>query len=118
MAEWSINRRSIYYPENPLYRYPSLTYKKVRAAFEGHFDPVLLEASSPHYVARHELLDRLQQLEGGPALNVKSDLGRETIILGNKIDAIPYDDIPKTDEYRENLKTMQSVPLNIELILK
>ncbi|MDG2403428.1 MAG: hypothetical protein P8M25_00275 [Paracoccaceae bacterium] len=99
-----------------------MTYKKVRAAFEGHFDPVLLEASSPHYVARDELLDRLQQLEGGPALNVKSDLGRETIILGNKIDgqknAIPYDDIPKTDEYRENLKTMQSVPLNIELILK
>jgi hypothetical protein len=124
-AECSINRRSGYYSENPRYRDVSLTYKQVRAAFEGlhaldlievtkegHFDHVLLEGSLTRYIARDELLDKLQQLEGSPALSIKPDLDRETIILRDKINgqkkAIAYEDTPKTDEYRRNLKTIHN----------
>ena len=123
MSECSINRRSGYYSENPRYRDPSLTYKQVRAAFEGlqslgliettkegHFDHIRLEGSLTRYVARDELLERLQQLEGNPALSIKPDLDRETVVLRNTIDghkkAFAYDDTPKTEEYRENLKTI------------
>ena len=123
MSECSINRRSGYYSENPRYRDPSLTYKQVRAAFEGlqslglikitkegHFDHVRLEGSLTRYVARDELQERLQQLEGNPALSIKPDLDRETVVLRNTIDghkkAVAYDDTPKTEEYRENLKTI------------
>ena len=123
MSECSINRRSGYYSENPRYRDPSLTYKQVRAAFEGlqslgliqitkegYFDHVRLEGSLTRYVARDELQERLQQLEGNPALSIKPDLDAETIILRNMVEghkkAVAYDDTPKTDEYRENLKTI------------
>ena len=122
-SECSINRRSGYYSENPRYRDVSLTYKQVRAAFEGlqslglieitkegHFDNIRLEGSLTRYVARDELQERLQQLEGNPALSIKPDLDRETVVLRNTIDghkkAVAYDDTPKTDEYRENLKTI------------
>ena len=125
MSECSINRRSGYYSENPRYRDPSLTYKQVKAAFEGlkslgliqitkegHFDHVRLEGSLTRYVARDELQERLQQLEGNPALSIKPDLDRETVVLRNTIDghkkAVAYDDTPKTDEYRENLKTIHN----------
>lgn len=123
MSECSINRRSGYYSENPRYRDPSLTYKQVRAAFEGlqslglieitkegYFDHVRLEGSLTRYVARDELQEKLQQLEGNPALSIKPDLDRETVVLRNTIDghkkAVAYDDTPKTEEYRENLKTI------------
>ena len=123
MSECSINRRSGYYSENPRSRDVSLTYKQVRAAFEGlqslclieitkegHFDHIRLEGSLTRYVARDELQERLQQLEGNPALSIKPDVDKETIILRNTIDghkkAVAYDDTPKTDEYRENLKTI------------
>ena len=123
MSECSINRRSGYYSENPRYRDPSLTYKQVKAAFEGlkslgliqitkegHFDHVRLEGSLTRYVARDELQERLQQLEGNPALSIKPYLDRETVVLRNTIDghkkAVAYDDTPKTEEYRENLKTI------------
>ena len=125
MSECSINRRSGYYSENPRYRDPSLTYKQVRAAFEGlqslglieitkegYFDHVRLEGSLTRYVARDELQEKLQQLEGNPALSIKPDLDRETVVLRNTIDghkkAVAYDDTPKTDEYRENLKTIHN----------
>ena len=100
-----------------------MTYKQVKAAFEGlkslgliqitkegHFDHVRLEGSLTRYVARDELQERLQQLEGNPALSIKPDLDRETVVLRNTIDghkkAVAYDDTPKTEEYRENLKTI------------
>ena len=125
MAECSINRRSGYYSENPRYFDHSLTYKQVKAAFdglyalglieitkEGHFDRIRLEGSLTRYIARDELLDKLQQLEGSPALSIKPDLDRETIILRDKINgqkkAISYEDTPKTDEYRKNLKTIHN----------
>jgi len=77
---------------------------------EGHFDHIRLEGSLTRYVARDELLERLQQLEGNPALSIKPDLDAETIILRNMVEghkkAVAYDDTPKTDEYRENLKTI------------
>ena len=113
MSECSINRRSGYYSENPRYRDPSLTYKQVRAAFEGlqslgliqitkegHFDHVRLEGSLTRYVARDELQERLQQLEGNPALSIKPDLDRETVVLRNTINghkkAVTYDAVSYT----------------------
>ena len=91
MSECSINRRSGYYSENPRYRDPSLTYKQVRAAFEGlqslglieitkegHFDHIRLEGSLTRYVARDELQERLHQLEGNPAISIKPDLEKNS----------------------------------------
>ena len=61
-------------------------------------------------MARDELLERLHEIEDHPALTIKQDLNRESIILRNVIDgqrkAIEYDNTPKTDEYRQNLKTI------------
>ena len=43
-------------------------------------------------------------------MSIKPDLDRETVVFRNTIDghkkAVTYDDTPKKEEYRENLKTI------------
>lgn len=121
--ECAINKRIGYYSENPQYGDPLLAYKQTMAAFnglhligyievtkEGYFDRRILQGSLTKFVARDELLERLHEIEDHPALTIKQDLNRESIILRNVIDgqrkAIEYDNTPKTDEYRQNLKTI------------
>jgi len=121
--ECLINKRSGYYSEYPRYRDRLLTYKQTMAAFNelnllgytevtkvGYFDRETLQGSLTKFVARDELLERLHEIEDHPALTIKPDLDVESIILRDVIDgqrkAIEYDDTPKTEEYRRNLKTI------------
>ena len=93
MSECSINSRGRYYFENRRYRDATLTYKQVRAAFEGlqalglieitkegHFDHVDLERSLTSYVARDELRAWLQKLKDNLADSIKLGVDKDTII--------------------------------------
>ena len=125
MRECYINKRSGYYSENPRYRDPNLTYKQMMAVFngllrlgfievtkEGHFDRNTLQGEVTRFVARDELLERLLELEGHPAISVKPTLDSETIILRNKVDGknvlLEYEDTPATERYRSNLNKINS----------
>jgi len=98
MRECSINKRSGWYSDHPRYRDPLLTYKQMIAVFdgllklgfievtrEGYFDRVIYQGKTTHFVARDELLERLQELDGHPAISIKLDMNAETIILRNKL---------------------------------
>ena len=121
--ECSINKRTGYYSKNRRYRDPLLTYKQTIAAFDGlkmlglievtkdgYYDRETLQGSLTKFVARDELLERLHGIEDHPALLIQPDLKSETILLRNVIDGhrqyVDYNDTPKTDEYRQNLKTI------------
>ena len=121
----SINKRSGWYSENPRYRDPLLTYKQMIAVFEGllrigfievtekgYYDRVTLQGGLTRFVARDELLERLQELDGHPAISIKPDLDAETIILRNKVDGKKvlqeYEDTPATETHRANLKRINS----------
>ena len=125
IRECSINKRSGWYSENPRYRDPLLTYKQMIAVFdgllkigfievtrEGHFDRIIYQGKTTRFVARDELLERLQELDGHPAISIKPDMDAETIILRNKVDGRKvlqeYDDTPATERHRASLKTINS----------
>ena len=99
LRECLINKRSGYYSESKRYRDPLLTYNQTMAAFdgllmlecvevtkEGYFDRTTLQGSLTKFVARDELLERLQEIEDYPALSIKQDLNEESIILRDVID--------------------------------
>lgn len=125
IRECSINKRSGWYSENPRYRDPLLTYKQMMAVFdgllklgfievtkEGYYDRDTCQGNVTRFVARDELLERLQELDGHPAISIKPDMDAETIILRNKIGGKKalqeYEDTPTTERYRQNLKTINS----------
>ncbi|MDA9673613.1 hypothetical protein N9U01_04290 [Paracoccaceae bacterium] len=126
LAECSINKRSGYYSEVPIrYRDPLLTYRQHIAVHEGllklgfieitqngFFDREALQGDLTRYIAKDELLERLTELDGHPAITFKPDLNAETIILRNKVDGkkrdIDYSDTPSTERYRDNLNTINS----------
>ena len=96
--ECLINKRSGYYSENPRYRDPLLTYRQTISAFdgleklgmievtqEGFFDRETLQGGLTRFVAKDELLERLQTLEGHPAVNSNINHDQEIIILRNTI---------------------------------
>tara|TARA_B110000027_G_C16022996_1_gene257224 strand:- start:11 stop:652 length:642 start_codon:yes stop_codon:yes gene_type:complete len=117
IRECRINKRSGWYSENPRYRDPLLTYKQMIAVFEGllrigfievtregYFDRVIYHGKTTRFVARDELLERLQELDGHPAISIKPDMDAETIILRNKVDGRKvlqeYEDTPATERHR------------------
>ena len=119
--ESSINLRNGYYSELPRYRDAKLTYRQVKAAFDGMIKCRFIEVTTAGYYLREagrggltkfistdKLLERFENLEGHPAFVLKSDLDAETIILRDKLDGtnvdIGYEDIPKTERFRSNLK--------------
>ena len=125
IRECSINKRSGWYSENPRYRAPLLTYKQMIAVFdgllkigfievtrEGYFDRTIYQGKTTRFVARDELLERLQELDGHPAISIKPDMDAETIILRNKVDdkkvLQEYEDTPATERHRANLKKINS----------
>lgn len=125
-GEVSINKRSGYYSEqNERYRDPLLTYKQTMAAFEGlvklgfveitqkgHYDGESLEGGLTLIIAADELKERLDELQGNPAIAMGPDLSRETILLRNRIDGhrvlVDYEDTDNTDKYRQNLYIINS----------
>ena len=93
IRECSINKRSGWYSQNPRYRDPLLTYRQTIAVFEGllkigfievtkegYFDRVIYQGKTTRFVARDELLERLQELDEHPAISIKPDLDAETIL--------------------------------------
>ena len=125
IRECSINKRSGWYSENPRYRDPLLTYKQMIAVFdglinigfievtrEGYFDRTIYQGKTTRFVARDELLERLQGLDGHPAISIKPDFNAETIILRDKVDGRKvlqeYEDTPATERHRANLKKINS----------
>ena len=125
IRECNINKRSGWYSENPRYRDPLLTYKQMMAVFngllkmgfievtkEGHFDRTTYQGKVTRYVARDELLERLLELDGHPAISIKPKQDAEIIILRNKVDGKKvlqeYEDTPATERYRKNLNKINS----------
>ena len=122
--ESSINLRSGYYSELERYRDPLLTYRQVKAAHEGLIACRYIEVTTKGYFSREKgtggltrlaptdrLLERFENLEGHPAFVVSPNLDLECIILRDKLDGsnntdIPYTDTPKTERFRNNLKTI------------
>ena len=81
------------------YRDPLLTYRQHIAVHEGllklgfieitqngYFDRETLQGDLTRYIAKDELLERLIELDGHPAITLKPDLNAETIILRDKVD--------------------------------
>ena len=118
--ESSIHLRRGYYSELPRYRDENLTYRQVKAAFDGMIDCRMIEVTTAGFYRREigigeltrfiptdRLLEKFEALEGHPAFQLKSDTSGDIIILRNKIDGrkqdIDYDDTPKTEGFRSNL---------------
>ena len=123
LNESSINLRSGYYSELPRYRDAKLTYRQVKTAFDGMTDARLIEITTAGYylreagrggltkfIATDNLLERFESIQGHPAFVLKPDLDAETIILRKKMDGknvdIDYEDTPKTERLRSDLKTI------------
>jgi len=79
---------------------------------EGYFDRTIYQGKTTRFVDRDELLERLQELEGHPAISIKPDFNAETIILRDKVDGRKvlqeYEDTPATERHRANLKKINS----------
>ncbi len=120
-SECLMNKRSGAYSENAKYRDPKLTYKMAMAAFDGlinldmiyvtkggYYDRTSFQGDLTRYKANERLLERIDELEGHPAINIKPDLDVQTIILRKKVDgrkiAEPYDETSFTDQARKNLR--------------
>ena len=116
-SESFIHLRSGYYSELPRYRDQKLTYRQVKAAFEGMIKCRFIEITSEGshfkklltgFVATDQLLERLKNLEGHPAFVLSPPQDKETIILRDKVDGhkvdVDYNDTPKTERFRSNLK--------------
>ena len=127
--ENSINLRRGYYSELPRYRNPKLTYRQVKAAFDGLIDCRFIEVTTRGFYSRERasgeltrfistdrLLERFENLEGHPAFVVSPEVNLETIILRDQIDNnnvdIDYKDTPRTERYRDNLKEINTCLLN------
>ena len=125
--ECSINKRAGFYSEQPeRYRDSNLTYRQVIAAFEGllnlrlieitregFYDSETLTGELTRYVATDELLEKMNELAGHPAITLKPNFQEEEfVLLRNTIDGqkrlIDYVDTPKTTEYRNNLFKINS----------
>lgn len=125
VQECLINKRSGYYSENPRYRDPLLTYKQTIAAFngleklgfievtqEGYFDRGTLQGGLTRFVARDELLEKLQALEGHPAINSDTTRDHEVVILRDTIKGkksfVEYEDTLTTERFRESLRQINN----------
>lgn len=120
-SESLINLRAGYYSELPRYRDAKLTYRQVKAAFDGMIDCRLIEMTTKgnyrrevgqggltKFVPTGRLLERFEGSEGHPAFLIKHDLDQETIILRDNLGDGPvdidYPETPKTEEFRSNLR--------------
>ncbi len=116
-SETFINLRSGYYSELPRYKDQKLTYREVKAAFDGMNECSFIEVTNKGshfkemltgFVSTDQLLERMENLEGHPAFSLSPPSDEEIIILRDKIDDqkvdADYKDTPKTERFRSNLK--------------
>ena len=119
-SESSVNLRSGYYSELPRYRDENLTYRQVKAAFEGMINCRMVEVTTAgsymrevgsgkvtRFISTDRLLEKFESLEGHPAFQLKPVPLGDIIILRNKIDGkkqdVDYPDTPKTERFRSTL---------------
>ncbi len=55
--------------------------RQIEITSDGFYDKVKMEGFLTCFVARDELLERLQNLESHPAISLKPDLDRECKVL-------------------------------------
>ena len=123
--ECLINKNKNFYSENSRYRDPNLTYRMAMAAFDGlinldmiyvtkggYYDRTSFQGDLTRYKATERLLERIDQIEGHPAIYLKPDLDVEKIILRNEVDgkkvAVDYEETSFTDQARKNLRIINS----------
>ena len=121
IRECVINLRIGHYSKNSQYCDPQLTFIQVKAVYDaliamrqieitrdGYYDKVKMERSLTCFVARDELLEKLQNLEGHPAISLQPDLNQECILLRNIIDGRlqldDYEETAQTEKYKINLQ--------------
>ena len=123
--ECGINKRTAYYPENPRYRDPNLTFKQTMAAFDGLIALDMIEVTRngffdrengnggiTKYKAKDRLLELLDGVEGNPFTHIKPDLDAESIILRDHIDGVrtvvDYEDDFATNDMRKDIRIINT----------
>lgn len=123
--ESSIHLGRSHYSHTTRYADKSLTYRQVKAAYnglvglgyirrthKGYYDPVKLQGKLTQYVATQKLIDLLDNLKGSPAIAIGTDLEAETILLRTKNEKrkllVDYPDTPQTLKHRANLKEINA----------
>ena len=96
--ECSINKRAGFYSDQPeRYRDSNLTYRQVIAAFEGllnlrlieitregYYDSETLTGELTRFVATDELLEKMNELTGHPAITLKPNFQEEEFVIQQK----------------------------------
>ena len=124
-SECLMKRRSNAYSENAKYRDPNLTYRMAMAAFNGLinldmiritrngvYDRTTFQGNLTRYKATQRLIERIEELEGHPAIYIKPNLDDQTIIMRNLVEgrkmAETYDETSFTNKARKNLRTINA----------
>ena len=84
----------------------------IEVAKEGYYEKETGEGEITRIIAKDELLERLLELEGHPAITAPNDLNKETILLRDKVNGKrvlkDYPDTHITERYRDNLKKINT----------
>ena len=121
----SIQKNKNFYSALQQYRDPYLTYRMAIQAFEGiqkldlievtkngFYDRIKMESNLTRYRATPKLSEMLNELDGHPLIDLPPNLDSNTILLRKKIDGrnmlIPYEEDKDTEQWRVNLKEINS----------
>jgi hypothetical protein len=121
----SIQKNKNFYSALQQYRDPYLTYRMAIQAFEGiqkldlievtkngFYDRIKMEGNLTRYRATPKLSEMLGELDGHPLFDLPLNLDANTILLRKKIDGrnmlIPYEEDKDTEQWRINLKEINS----------
>ena len=121
----SIQKNKNFYSALQQYRDPYLTYRMAIQAFEGiqkldlievtkngFYDRIKMEGNLTRYRATPKLSEMLDELDGHPLIDLPPNLDSNTILLRKKIDGrnmlIPYEEDKDTEQWRVNLKEINS----------
>ena len=116
-----IQKNKNFYSALKQYRDPQLTFRMAMHAFDGlqkldmiyvvqdgYYDRIKMEGSLTRYKATYRLTEMFDELEGHPAISLKSNIDIQTILLRNKVDGrrqiVPYDEDKDTEQWRINLR--------------
>ena len=120
IRECSIHLAQNHYSKSRRYSDSRLNYSHIKAAFDGllnarlievtetgYYDRTRMEGSLTRFLPRDELFDRLNNLEGHPAITLEASLDSEVILLRHKINGqrelIEYEDTAQSEKYRNNI---------------
>jgi len=121
----SIQKNKNYYSALQIYRDPNLTYRMVMQAFDGlqklnliqvtkdgYYDRIKMEGNLTRFKATDDLSEMFDQLGGHPLVTLMPNLNMNTILLRNIIDGkrtlVSYSEDKDTEQWRENLKKINT----------